>query len=176
MMHSGGVCHTGRSNMAGSKRDRGVDHGSDCQQPPAGRSRPKARISVPMTSMIDVTFLLLTYFLLTTTFRQAEGQLPGTLPKPPIGIELAVVIPVHVRAAGENSQNAVYALDGQDRLIRTPQELIESLRARRDREGGRDLSVEIHAGRAVRWRYVVEAYNQALGAKLPATIRIHSRT
>jgi len=129
-----------------------------------------------MTAMIDVTFLLLTYFLLTTTFRQAEGQLPGTLPKPPYGDLRAAVIPVEVRAAGENCQNAVYALDGQDRLIRTPQELIESLRARRDREGDRDVSVEIHAGRAVRWRYVVEAYNQALGAKLPATISIHNRT
>jgi len=162
--------------MAGSKRDRAADCGKDCQQPPAGRSRPKARIAVPMTALIDVTFLLLIYFLLTTTFRQAEGQLPGTLPKRSIRPGAAAVIPVEVRAAGENCQNAVYTLDGQDRIIRTPQELIESLRARRDREGDREVSVEIHAGRAVRWRYVVEAYNQALGAKLPATIRIHNRT
>ena len=163
--------------MAGSKGNLDADRGNDCQKTPSGCGRPKARISVPMTAMIDVTFLLLTYFLLTTTFRQAEGQLPGTLPKPPIvGGLPEKVISVQVRAVGENCQNAVYALGGQEQLLRSPRELIESLRARRDRQGGRNAKVEIQAGRAVRWRHVVEAYNQALGANMPATIRIYNRT
>ena len=34
-----------------------------------------------MTPMIDVTFQLLLFFLLTCEFRESEGMIPGTLPK-----------------------------------------------------------------------------------------------
>jgi biopolymer transport protein ExbD len=120
-----------------------------------------------MTAMIDVTFLLLTYFLLTTTFRQAEGQLPGTLPGDgPVELN---IVRVDVRAVGENCQSAVYSIVGQNKPIRSPRELVESLRAQ---GRGENTIVEIQAGRAVRWRYVVEAYNQAAAADFKATMRI----
>ena len=44
------------------------------------RKREEAKLQPPLTPMIDVTFLLLLYFLLTSTFRKDEGQIPGTLP------------------------------------------------------------------------------------------------
>ena len=122
-----------------------------------------------MTAMIDVTFLLLTYFLLTTTFRQNEGQLPGTLPGPDGGDEFVEKVPVQVRAVGENCQSAVYSLDGENKPLRSPRELVDSLRARRERTG-RDAIVVIQAGRAVRWRHVVEACNQAAAANFQTTI------
>jgi len=128
-----------------------------------------------MTAMIDVTFLLLTYFLLTTTFRQEEGQLPGTLPKagPRRIIPIVEEIPLQVRAVGDASQSVVYSLGGEHQMLRSPQELAESLRARSERTGdGRTLLIVIQPGRAVRWRHVVEALNQAVGANLKATIRM----
>ncbi len=153
--------------MAGSTRDSNAHSGDRRQQAP----RRKAGISVPMTAMIDVTFLLLTYFLLTTTFRQNEGQLPGSLPgggpvPPP-----ATRIRLEVSAVGENCQSVVYSIAGWNRPLRSPQDLAESFQAMRP-EDGREPIVEIHAGRAVRWRYIVEAYNQAARAECKATIRI----
>jgi len=123
-----------------------------------------------MTAMIDVTFLLLTYFLLTTTFRQDEGQLPGTLPKSGI-IPPTATVRVKVSAVGENCQDAVYSIVGRNELLRSPQELVESL-IEKKRISGQDAFVVIEAGRAVRWRYIVEACNQAAGADFPTTIRM----
>ena len=163
--------------MAGSSRSN-VDGGRGAQQPPASGTRRKARVSIPLTAMIDVTFLLLIYFLLTTTFRQAEGQLAGTLSKQPGRDNIIIdpmVTPLHlqVRAVGANCQGAVYTLGGDNKPLRSPRELVDSLRTRKERLGaGANVIVVIQAGRAVRWRYIVEACNQATRADFQTTIRI----
>jgi biopolymer transport protein ExbD len=131
---------------------------------------------MPLTSMIDVTFLLLTYFLLTTTFRQAEGQLPGTLPGPE-PIMPVKMISLHVHASGTDLQSVVYSVGGDDTPLRSPQELEGFLQAERDWIGPEaTATVIIHAGRAVRWRYVVEACNQATKASFQTTISVQDRT
>ena len=155
--------------MAGSIGSSSVDGGRGRRQPTPSGIRRKARSSLPLTAMIDVTFLLLIYFLLTTTFRQAEGQLPGTLPGR--GIDPIDVIRLQVRAVGADCESAVYTVGGADEPLRSPRELLDSIRARRERMG-RDVIVVIQAGRAVRWRYVVEACNQATRANCQSTIRI----
>jgi len=113
--------------------------------------------------MIDVTFLLLTYFLVTTTFRQAEGQLPGSLPHgvPPLPPDP----PIHlsIQPVGAANENALYQLDGVDKPLRSPRELADKLTARRDPQ--RNQTLIIQASRGVRWRHVVEAFNQAVRAK-----------
>ncbi|MDP6637051.1 MAG: biopolymer transporter ExbD [Phycisphaerae bacterium] len=159
--------------MAGSIGNSDPNADSGRQQPPSGRIRRKARVSVPMTAMIDVTFLLLTYFLLTTTFRQDEGQLPGSLPGPIIiePIENVLFVPVEIRAVGDACQSVVYKVgDGSEVLLRSPQELVDALRKRRG--DTKDAIAVIDAGRAVRWRYVVEACNQAAGANFQTTIKM----
>lgn len=45
----------------------------------AGAQRKRKSFQPPLTPMIDVTFLLLLFFILTFTFRQMEGQLPGAI-------------------------------------------------------------------------------------------------
>jgi len=42
--------------------------------------RRTAKPQTPMTPMIDVTFQLLLFFIMTFEFRQSEGMIPGTLP------------------------------------------------------------------------------------------------
>jgi len=44
------------------------------------RKREDVKLQPPLTPMIDVTFQLLLYFLLTYSVRKDEGQIPGTLP------------------------------------------------------------------------------------------------
>ena len=44
--------------------------------------RKRKSFQPPLTPMIDVTFLLLVFFILTSTFRQMEGQLPGAITSP----------------------------------------------------------------------------------------------
>ena len=44
------------------------------------RSKTSAKMQPPLTPMIDVTFQLLLFFILTFTFRESEGLIPGTLP------------------------------------------------------------------------------------------------
>ncbi|MBT3198536.1 MAG: hypothetical protein HN350_01350 [Phycisphaerales bacterium] len=161
--------------MAGTIESRNVSGAENHESPSQGKRRSKTKISVPMTAMIDVTFLLLTYFLLTTVFRQEEGQLPGTLPKTGPGpIDLIVKeIPLHVRAVGDASQSVVYSLGGEHQMLRSPRELFESLRSRSGRaDDNSNLLIVIQPDRAVRWRHVVEAINQAAGANLNATIRM----
>jgi biopolymer transport protein ExbD len=154
--------------MAGLSGNSNVNGTAGHQQPSSGRIKRKAKVSMHMTAMIDVTFLLLIYFLLTTTFRQSEGQLPGSLPG--IGSDILVeTVPVQIRAVGDNCQSAVYSLAGENTVLRSPQELVDSLRTRRERTG-RDAIVLIQPGRAVRWRHVVEACNQAANADFQTMI------
>jgi len=118
--------------------------------------------------MIDVTFLLLTYFLLTTTFRQAEGQIPGTLPAGPDRAPPRVPVCLRILPVGPNSENALYQLEGVDRPLRSPRQLADELnriRKARTRERAEAPPLVIRASRGVRWRYVVEAFNQAVRAK-----------
>ncbi len=134
--------------------------------PRAKRGREKARIGVPMTAMIDVTFQLLIYFILTTTFRQAEGQIPGTLPKAGSSgaatvEKLQTPIKITVHPDGPNNTEVQFEVEGFTHKFKTAQELYEVL-AQRAQTGGKETPVIINARRDVRWRYVVEVFNQVV--------------
>ena len=55
-----------------------TEHSPDTKKDSANSIQP------PLTPMIDVTFQLLLYFLLTTEFREDEGQIPGSICGPGI--------------------------------------------------------------------------------------------
>jgi len=136
---------------------------------PAGATQRKVRTEFqpPLTPMIDVTFLLLIYFLLTMTFRQAEGQLPGSLPQTGgivagQSVQLQPVIIV-VRPVGANRDRCIYELAGSDQVTDTGEALYEWLVARRELIGAEE-PVIVKPTPNVRWQFVVEAYNQTLRA------------
>jgi biopolymer transport protein ExbD len=134
--------------------------------PRAKRGRGKARIGVPMTAMIDVTFQLLIYFILTTTFRQAEGQIPGTLPKAGASgaqtmEKLQTPIKITLHPTGESNEGVAYEVSGVHQRIVDPQILYDVLKERRDADGN-ESPVIINARRDVRWRFVVEVFNQVV--------------
>jgi len=132
----------------------------------AKRGRAKAKIAVPMTAMIDVTFLLLIYFILTTTFRQKEGQIPGTLPKSGTSgaatmEKLQTPIKITLHPTGEANEGVAYEVSGVHERIVDPQ-ILRGVLAGRKEAGGAGSPVIINARRDVRWRFVVEVFNQVV--------------
>ncbi len=61
----------------GKKKDEEVVHYVSERKK---RGRPKPKMQPQMTPMIDVTFQLLLFFLLTMTFQKSEGHIPAELP------------------------------------------------------------------------------------------------
>jgi biopolymer transport protein ExbD len=114
--------------------------------------------------MIDVTFQLLIYFIVTATFRQAEGQIPGSLPADLGQVQQKVTVePMRVvLMPGLTDDRAVqYRIDGSQPTD-SPAVLYDRLQARK--EVTPDPTLVIAAHPRVRWEYVVEAFNQAVRA------------
>ena len=119
-------------------------------------------VQPPLTPMIDVTFQLLLYFLLTSEFREDEGQIPGTLygggPGPAVRVP---EIEITLQPTGDYFQSCQYTIEN-----RPPVDDPESLRLALA-DAGADLDrnrtvVKLRCMGAVRWKYLVEAYNAAV--------------
>ena len=132
------------------------------------RRRQKPKIQPPLTPMIDVTFQLLLFFLLTTTFRQAEGQIPGSLPRPPEHIrpelEMTIIKPIVLDLYMAPGGEVVFALPGSPGGVREARELYDGLVALREAYGSNEAPVLIRPEDDVPWQYAVEAFNQAVRA------------
>ena len=119
----------------------------------------------PMTPMIDVTFQLLLFFLLTMTFRMAEGMIPGALPKKGMGApaeqeEIVEPIRVKVLPAGNDNVGVNYEIEGHSARVGNGADLYEVLKNRVDKVGT-DSPLIITPAPDVEWGYVVEVFNQA---------------
>ena len=138
----------------------------------AGRAKPKhaVRYTPNVTPLIDVMFLLLLFFLLTTKFRTEEGTLPGTLPAsgggPGVRQTELPNLDVYVYPAGRANEGAVYGLGGLTGSIGGAEDLYSRLNARRySRVELEKMPVIIRPRSDVRWEFVVDAYNQAARAQ-----------
>lgn len=132
------------------------------------RPRPRPQLQPPMVPMIDVTFQLLLFFLLTMPTRP-EGQLPSALPQAGLAaaqeVEELKPIRITLRPSGPDRSGCVYELSGEAVGLDSPEKLYEALVARREAYGSDEVPVSIRARQDVRWRYVVEAFNQAMRAR-----------
>ena len=136
-------------------------------QSPSKKKKKKGspNMQPPMTPMIDVTFQLLLFFILTCEFRESEGMIPGTLPDkgsvsqpkdvppPPDPITIKVF-----PSADRNS--ATYEMTGVGMGIPSVQALGELLKQRVSKVG-KEVPIMIHPKDDVPWGFVVEAFNQA---------------
>lgn len=124
---------------------------------------PRPKMQLPLTPMIDVTFQLLLFFLLATTFRQAEGQIPGMLPgrQAAAALDQTIVRPIRITVLPADNGAAAYYLDDAPAPLADAQQLFDRLAALRQAYGSGEVPIAIRPRWDVPWQYVVEADNQA---------------
>ena len=152
--------------MAVSRQSTDADQEARYVSARKRRGRGKAKIQPPLVPMIDVTFQLLLYFLLTAEFRMAEGQIAGTVPetgeiKAPVSVDV-LPIRIAIRRGWQQGQGASYEIGGV--AITSAQELYFRLMGLK-KGGGEKVPVIIEPLADVPWEFVLEAYNQAVRAK-----------
>ena len=156
---------TGSPREDASGEDPTVHH-----RPPGGR-RGRARtggapIEVNIAPMIDLSFLLLTFFLVTTTVEQAEGILASRLPsdRGQLGTPLPISpIKVRLSSLGFGEEACVIRIENVTEVPTDFHQLAQMLRQIQSRPGFDDETpVIILADADVRWDHVVNAWNAAV--------------
>lgn len=135
------------------------------------RARFTARgvsIGVNLAPMIDVTFLLLIFFLVTTTFERAEGVLASDLPE--MGAVPAVPLPVspiviRLVQTGPGHDDFTITIDRFQEVPKDFDTLPDYLREIQQQPGfDVQTPVVIVSEHDVRWDHVVGCWNAALRA------------
>jgi biopolymer transport protein ExbD len=114
--------------------------------------------------MIDVTFQLLLYFLLTTEFREDEGQIPGSICGPGINTRQVLrppTVTITLRSTGEMFQSCQYEVDDRP-PVDDPLVLRQTLEYAANDLDRDETVINLKCVGSVRWKYVVEAYNAAV--------------
>ncbi len=119
-----------------------------------------------MTAMIDIIFLLLTFFVLTAKFQKSESQLPVVMPKPATETAaLQTAGPMKVRIDTIESGCEV-ALGEDTKIVLSRQNLDAGLANLSNQfltaAQSYDISthgLELYCDNAVQWDYVVKIYD-----------------
>ena len=132
------------------------------------RRRPGAGMSLHLAPMIDVTFLLLIFFLLSTTFRRPEGILGANLPResgpPSVALPISPVV-VRLTSTGPAPGDYAIQIDNFEAQPVTFGELTQFLVDIRRNEGFDDETpVVIVASVDTLWEPVVDCWNAAVRA------------
>lgn len=126
------------------------------------------QMELQLTSMIDVIFQLLIYFIITANFVVDEGVIKATLPgdsaptdstdppDPPVNIYLST-----------SDDGVTYTIRVDSTPVDNPADLYNLLAGRVQSKGmDTDDQVNIHAGGKVRWQHVVNVFNACVRADL----------
>jgi biopolymer transport protein ExbD len=116
--------------------------------------------------MIDVTFLLLIFFLVTTTFERAEGILSSRLPRdtgaPTVPLPISPIV-VRLNQTGPEIDDYNLGIDNIEQAPADFHELTVLLGEIQTKPGFDDETpVVIVADSKVRWDHVVDAWNAAV--------------
>lgn len=167
-MGSGGQAEQDMANRGGARR------GAPGRRSYGGlRFTPKrggsgASIAVNLAPMIDVTFLLLIFFLVSSTFERAEGVFSSTMPNQGSGVQVSLPLePIVVRLTAP-----LDAPDGLvinvDHVATQPADLgalVSLIQTLHERPGfDTETPVAIVAESDVLWDHVVGCWNAALRA------------
>lgn len=151
------------------KRLRDAEHG---RAGLARRRRYEPRgvpIAVNFAPMIDVTFLLLIFFLVTTTFERAEGILASRLPKdrplPAVALPLSPIV-VRLQQTGPEHNDFDIIIDHFQNAPNDFDELTGFIQQIHEQPGfDTKTPVVIIADHDVRWDHLVGCWNAALRAR-----------
>lgn len=156
-----------------------TDRNAEDARPEAPRRRETmiapARMQLNLTSMIDVIFLLLIYFVITASFSADEGVLTAKLPEgtgKPAEIIKPPERPIRIRLASLTVVNECrIELVGMGRSPRSFNELhtlLAGMQLNSRNPSGAfkpDNPVIIEPDGHVRWQHVVNAFNAAVRAR-----------
>ena len=136
---------------------------------PPRRRKAKASSSVvapDLTPMIDVTFQLLIYFLVTSAFIPDEGQIPGSLPSKSVSQSESPLKPIELQVGpavdGEMKRIARYTIKSSQKTTTDANDLFKLLAS--SHQKGDDVPLIIQVQDMVRGEFVVEAFNQGTRA------------
>lgn len=126
-------------------------------------------IAVNFAPMIDVTFLLLIFFLVTTTFERAEGilasRLPRDTPQPAVSLPLSPIV-VRLQQVGPEHHDFDITIDHFQNAPNDFEELTGFIQQIHEQPGfDTKTPVVIVADHDVRWDHVVGCWNAALRAR-----------
>ena len=170
--------------MPGNRDIRsGESGGTDVVSPRRRRARAHPRIALNLTAMIDVTFLLLVYFMTATQFKVGEEVYRLDLPergaarqqRDPFELDAE---PLRIRVATVGAGLRAYQLrvEGPYRQPRTFEELHDFLARRRidaSSTGGlfeADHPIVIEPTRTTAWQHAMAAFNAAARARFTNVI------
>ena len=125
-------------------------------------------IAVNFAPMIDVTFLLLIFFLVTTSFERAEGLLTGKMPADSsaaaVPLPLSPIV-IRLTQTGPGHDDFTIYVQSFDVSPAGFDELVGALRQIHERPGfDTETPVVIIAEDNVKWDHVVGCWNAALRA------------
>jgi len=131
------------------------------------RDRPQHRVaSLQLTSLLDLVFLLLIFFVLTSAYQVSEGVLPAEMPSGADSGPEPVSQPLVIELKSTGGDDLRIYLARMQTPI-DPRELRWELQSLRYGSGGSravfmaDDPVVIQADDAVRWEHIVNAVNAA---------------
>ncbi len=132
-----------------------------------GRTR-SVNLSVNLAPMIDMTFLLLIFFLVTSTFERAEGLLASSMPE--LGEVAGVPLPLSpivIRLARTGPEHEDFSIR-LDQLRKSPnnlEELVAALKGIQEQPGfDEQTPVILIADDDLPWDHVVGCWNAAIRA------------
>jgi len=123
-------------------------------------SKEKVQATIPTASMADIAFLLLIFFMVTTTFR-AETGLQVIIPQ----VEAAEKMPARNLTHIWIAKNGLVSID--DALVST--ERISEIMARK-RQINPDIIVSVKCDKATSYKLVEDVLNEFVDASV---LRIH---
>ncbi|RJP35444.1 MAG: biopolymer transporter ExbD [Phycisphaerales bacterium] len=130
--------------------------------------REMSALGLNITPMIDMTFLLLIFFVVTTTFDRPEGVLASKLPQQSSRYVPLPLSPIVVRVHPQGADRSGYDLQ-IDNVSAQPGDFVELaalLQELQTRPGfDADTPVVIMAAAGVRWDHVVNCWNAAVRVK-----------
>ncbi len=132
--------------------------------------REQTALTLNLAPMVDVVFLLLIFFIVTTEFRRPEGLLASRLPTQS-GQASAVAIPISpilitVRQTGDQPSDYQLEVEGFTTAPRTFSDLAGFLTEIKDNPGFDDKTpVVIRAADDCMWDHLVGCWNAAVRAK-----------
>lgn len=138
-------------------------------RPSRRRVRKGAPITVNLAPMVDMSFLLLIFFLVTTSYERAEGLLSSKLPAdggaaPPVALPLTPIV-IRLESLGGASESCSIRIDRFENVPQSFGELSGYIADILKQPGFDDQTpVVIMAEDDVVWDHVVDCWNAAVAA------------